>query len=51
MNEHEIERKKLWIDAAIAIAGCESTVNKSVVVEWADYIMEAFDKRFHEGEK
>lgn len=49
MNEffrHEEQRKKLWCDAWIAVAGSSNCVSTEAPRNWADQALALFDQRF-----
>lgn len=40
-------RKHLWKEVALAVAKAENCVSPVSPGAWADIVLEAFDKRFH----
>jgi hypothetical protein len=43
---HQEQRKQLWIDAWVKVAGASNCVNKTTATSWADKALEEFDNRF-----
>lgn len=42
----EEQRKMIWAQVAIAVAGADNCVNKESCVTFADHVLKAFDERF-----
>jgi hypothetical protein len=43
---HQEQRKQLWIDAWVKVAGASNCVKTETPTSWADRALEEFDKRF-----
>ena len=45
-EEKELVRQKLWCDIAVAYVQASNSVSKEGAADWADFLLDAFDKRF-----
>jgi len=44
--EHELARRRLWIEVCVAVARSENCVDVSAPTSWADSALSEFDERF-----
>lgn len=56
MNKYEIlshkeQRKQLWIDVWVNVAGSANCSTKTIPTKWADDALEQFDQRFPQPKK
>lgn len=45
-RDHEMVRKEVWKEVAVACAAASNSTKANICVEWADTILKGFDERF-----
>jgi hypothetical protein len=49
--EHELARRRLWIEVCVAVARSENCVDVTAPTHWADKALVEFDERFSDLKK
>lgn len=50
-KDHETQRKQIWVEAWLALAGAIGCSTSMRATKWADDCLESFDKRFPKPEQ